>query len=74
MTTHRPFFRALSSTVGAAGGTAYAHCNGGRGRAPTISTAYLFWLGGMSLADAAATMTAGRKSQPKVCRCLEGRA
>ncbi|PSC69127.1 hypothetical protein C2E20_7298 [Micractinium conductrix] len=59
-------FASAIAAAGAAGGTAYAHCNGGRGRAPTISTAYLFWLGGMSLADAAATMTAGRKSQPKM--------
>lgn len=48
------------------GGSAYIHCNGGRGRAPTIVTAFLYWLGGQSLSEAAAIMTAGRKSQPKL--------
>lgn len=28
--------------------------------------AYLFWLGGQGLDEAAATMTAGRSSQPKL--------
>lgn len=50
----------------AAGGSAYVHCNGGRGRAPTIVVAFLFWLCGQSLSEAAATMTAGRSSQPKL--------
>jgi hypothetical protein len=42
------------------------HCNGGRGRAPTIAVAYLFWLGGLALEEAVAAMTAARKSQPKL--------
>lgn len=58
------FARELAAAAGA--GTAYVHCNGGRGRAPTIAVAYLYWLGGLGLEQAAATMTSGRKSSPKL--------
>lgn len=51
---------------GAGDGSAYIHCNGGRGRAPTIVVAFLYWLAGQSLDEAVATMTAGRSSKPKL--------
>ena len=58
---------AFAREVAAAeGGSAYVHCNGGRGRAPTIVVAYLYWLCGQGLEAATATMTAGRSSQPKL--------
>ena len=47
-------------------GGVYVHCNGGRGRAPTIVAAYYFWLGGMTLQEAVSTVQAARKSSPKV--------
>lgn len=43
-------------------GAAYVHCNGGRGRAPTVVVAFLYWLAGLSLEEAAATMTAGERA------------
>lgn len=52
------FAREVEALQGGAG-AAYIHCNGGRGRAPTVVTAFLYWLAGQSLEEAAATMTAG---------------
>lgn len=44
----------------------YIHCNGGRGRAPTVVAAYYFWVGGMTLTQAVDTVQAARASKPKV--------
>lgn len=44
----------------------YIHCNGGRGRAPTVAAAYYFWVGGMTLNEAVATVQVARASKPKV--------
>jgi protein-tyrosine phosphatase len=57
------FARALEA---AAPGAGYIHCNGGRGRAPTIVAAYLYWLRGEGLDQAVQMMQAARKSSPKV--------
>lgn len=44
----------------------YIHCNGGRGRAPTVVAAYYFWLAGLGLKQAVERVKEARPSSPKV--------
>ena len=58
------FAKEVSSTSDSEG--VYIHCNGGRGRAPTIVSAYYFWLGGLTMKQAVEAVQNARASKPKV--------
>lgn len=47
-------------------GTVYIHCTAGMGRAPAVALAYMWWVKGIHLEDAYATLYAARKCHPKL--------